>query len=267
MTTPTLQPQTLLALQNLFQIWKQDNIAQNNSLCITEQCIWLCDNNDITQTIDLTNLVTSFSELDSNNFLDTLIDTELLEIDQLEVNNLEEVHSSLELEDVEEETLSFQVTNQEDTTPAIEVPLSGKLVKIVQDISHPSGPLTQTSTPPYTGITYQEKLQKILKKIKTRARNRPDQNKLLEAYYYLGNLIEKHPDAYEDIQSTIEKAQGERRARDTLKGAKRMKLLFSNRPLENISRTTYITHTMIVRLTEADFSQVLTQTRTHGVRS
>ena len=183
MTTPTLQPQTLLALQNLFQIWKQDNIAQNNSLCITEQCIWLCDNNDITQTIDLTNLVTSFSELDSNNFLDTLIDTELLEINQLEVNNLEEVHSSLELEDVEEETLSFPITNQEEAVPVIEVPLSGKLAKIVQDISHPSGPLAQASTSSYAGVTYQEKLQKILKRIKTCTRNRPDQNKLLEAYY------------------------------------------------------------------------------------
>src|SRR5260364_305063 len=107
MITPILQPQTLIALQNPFQIWKQDNTMQNNSLYITEQCIWLCDNNDITQTIDLTNLVTSFSGLNSNNFLDTLIDTELLGINQLEVYNPEEVRSNLELEDIQEETLSF----------------------------------------------------------------------------------------------------------------------------------------------------------------
>ena len=150
------------------------------------------------------------------------------------MNNLEEVYSNLELEDVQEETLSFPIVNQEEATPATEVLLSEKLTKIVQDISHPSGPLTQTSTSSYTGITYQEKLQKILKQIKTRTRNRQDQNKLLEAYYYLGNLIEKYPDAQEDIQSIIEKTQGERRTRDTLKGAKQMKLLFFNRPLENI---------------------------------
>src|SRR5260363_279800 len=130
MTTPTLQPQALLALQNLFQIWKQDNTAQNNSLCFTKQCIWLYDNNDITQTIDLINLITSFSELDSNNFLDTLIDTELLEINQLEVNNLEEVHSNLELEDVQEETLSFPIANQEEATPAIEALLFEKQCRI-----------------------------------------------------------------------------------------------------------------------------------------
>jgi hypothetical protein len=76
----TLQPQTLLALQYLFQTWKQDDVAKNNTLWITSQCVWLCDNNDITQTIDLTNLITSFLEPDSNNFLNTLEDTEQLEI-------------------------------------------------------------------------------------------------------------------------------------------------------------------------------------------
>ena len=90
-----------------------------------------------------------------------------------------------------------------------------KLARIAQDIIQPCGPLTQTSTPPYTEITYQEKLQKILKRIKTRARNRQDQTKLLEAYYHLGNLIEKYPDTHKDIWSTIGKTQGERRAQDT----------------------------------------------------
>ncbi|CAG8690119.1 18215_t:CDS:2 [Racocetra persica] len=80
MITPTLQPQILLALQYLFQIWKQDNAAQNNTLWIISLCIWLCDNNDTTQTIDLTNLITSFLEPDSNTFLNTLEDTEQLEI-------------------------------------------------------------------------------------------------------------------------------------------------------------------------------------------
>ena len=67
----------------------------------------------------------------------------------------------------------------------------------------------------YTGITYQEKLQKILKRIKTCARNRQDQTKLLKAYYYLGDFIEKYHNNHEDIWSTIGKTQGERRARDT----------------------------------------------------
>ena len=264
MTTPTLQPQTLLALQYLFQTWKQDNAAQNYALWITSQCVWLCDNNDTTQTIDLTNVITSFLEPDSNNFLNTLEDTEQLEINLPEVNDTEEINPNLELEDIQEEALTVPITNQEEVTPAL---LPEKLSKIIQDIIQPCGSLTQTSTPPYTGITYQEKLQKILKRIKTRTRNRQDQTKLLEAYYYLGNLIDKYPDAHEDIQSIIEKTQGERRARDTWKCARRMKLLFSNRPLENISRTTYITYTMITRLTDAELSQVLPQIRTHGVRS
>ena len=83
--------------------------------------------------------------------------------------------------------MSVPIVSQEEVTPA---PLPGILTRIIQDIIQPCGPLTQTTIPSYTGITYQEKLQKILKRIKTRARNRQDQTKLLKAYYYLGNLIE-----------------------------------------------------------------------------
>ncbi|RIB24526.1 hypothetical protein C2G38_2168386 [Gigaspora rosea] len=157
MTTPTLQPQTLLALQYLFQTWKQDNETQNYALWITSQY--------------------------SNNFLNALEDTEQLESNLPELNDTEEMNQNLELEDIQEETLTVPTTNQEEVTPA---PLPEKLTKIIQDIIQPCGPLTQTSIPPYTGITYQEKLQKIFKRIKTRTRNRQDQTKLLEAYYYLG---------------------------------------------------------------------------------
>ena len=75
--------------------------------------------------------------------------------------------------------------------------------------------MTQTTIPSYTRMTYQEKLKKILRRIKTRARNKQDQTKLLEAYYHLGDLIGKYPDAHEDIRSTIGKTQEKRRARDT----------------------------------------------------
>jgi hypothetical protein len=116
MITPTLQPQTLLALQYLFRTWKQDNAAQNNTLWITSQCVWLCDNNDTTQTIDLTDLITSFLEPDSNNFLNTLEDTEQLEINLPEVNDTEEINPNLELEDIQEETLSVPIVSQEEVT-------------------------------------------------------------------------------------------------------------------------------------------------------
>ena len=118
MITPTLQPQTLLALQYLFQTWKQDDAAQNNTLWITSRCIWLCDNNDITQTIDLTNSITSFLESDINNSPNTLEDTERLEINSLVVNDTEEINPNLELEDIQEETLSVPIVSQEEDTPA-----------------------------------------------------------------------------------------------------------------------------------------------------
>ena len=118
MTTPTLQPQTLLALQYLFQTWKQDNAAQNNTLWITSQCVWLCDNNDTTQTVDLTNLITSLLEPDSNNFLNTLEDTEQLEINLPEVNDTEEMNPNLELEDIQEETLLVPIGSQVEIAPA-----------------------------------------------------------------------------------------------------------------------------------------------------
>ena len=154
-----LQPQTLLALQYLFQTWKQDDAAQNNTLWITSRCIWLCDNNDITQTIDLTNSITSFLKPDANNFSNALEDTEQLEINSLVVNDTEEINPNLELEDIQEETLSVPIISQKEVTPA---PLSGKLTRIIQ-IIQPCGLLTRTTIFSYTGIIYQEKLQKILK--------------------------------------------------------------------------------------------------------
>src|SRR6185312_5256941 len=78
----------------------------------------LCDNNDATQTIDLTNSITSFLEPDTNNFLNTLEDTEQLEINSLVVNDTEEINPNLELEDIQEETLSVPIGSQVEVTPA-----------------------------------------------------------------------------------------------------------------------------------------------------
>ena len=53
----TLQPQTLIALQNFLNEQYMDPVSQNN-LLITPQNIILSNNEDVTQQVDLTSVIT-----------------------------------------------------------------------------------------------------------------------------------------------------------------------------------------------------------------
>src|SRR6185437_6912682 len=239
MSTPTLQPQTLLALQYLFQTWKQDDAAQNNTLWITSQCIWLCDNNDITQTIDLTNSITSFLESDINNSPNTLEDTEQLEINSLVVNDTEEINPNLELEDIQEETLAVPIVSQVEVTPAEVVTelenndSTTNITCLVDDLKQTPAPTARTLTNPFIGGTWKDQANRIFKFLSSPGRTLVSLNKKIEAYYCLGLLISKTNDPLE-IKTFIQKAQSERKAKDTWKGALRIYELFKLRPKEVI---------------------------------
>src|SRR5438477_11084174 len=58
-----LQPQTLIALQNFLNEWYMDPVSQNN-LLITPQNIILSNNEDITQQVDLTSVITGTDNID-----------------------------------------------------------------------------------------------------------------------------------------------------------------------------------------------------------
>jgi len=58
-----LQPQTLIALQNFLNEWYMDSVSQNN-LLITPQNIILSNNEDVTQQVDLTPVITRTDNID-----------------------------------------------------------------------------------------------------------------------------------------------------------------------------------------------------------
>src|SRR6185437_9147255 len=223
MITPILQPQTLIALQYLFQTWKQDNAAQNNTLWITSHCVWLCDNNDATLTIDLTNSITSFLEPDTNNSPNTLENTERLEINSLVVNDTEEINPNLELEDIQEETLSVPIDSQVEVTPTEVVTelennvSTTNFTGLVDDLKQTPAPTARTLTNPFVGGTWKDQANRILKFLSSPGRIRVSLNKKIEAYYYLGLLISKTNNPLE-IKTFIQKAQFEIKAKDTWKG-------------------------------------------------
>ena len=59
----TLQPQTLITLQNFLNEWYMDSVSQNN-LLITPQNIILSNNEDVTQQVDLTPVITGTDNID-----------------------------------------------------------------------------------------------------------------------------------------------------------------------------------------------------------
>src|SRR5437868_13259565 len=63
MNNLTLQPQTLIALQNFLNEWYIDPVSQHN-LLITTQNIISSNNEDVTQQVDLTSVITRTDNID-----------------------------------------------------------------------------------------------------------------------------------------------------------------------------------------------------------
>ena len=99
-----------------------------------------------------------------------------------------------------------------------------------------------------------------MKFLSSPGRTRVSLNKKIEAYYYLGLLISKSNDPLE-IKTFIQKAQPERRAKDTWKGALRIYELFELRPKEIILQLQYATATRIIKLLDQEYTQLVSLVR------
>jgi len=99
-----------------------------------------------------------------------------------------------------------------------------------------------------------------LKFLSSPGRTRVSLNKKIEAYYYLGLLISKSNDPLE-IKTFIQKAQSERKAKDTWKGALRIYELFELRPKEIILQLQYTTATRIIKLPDQEYTQLVSLVR------
>ena len=100
-------------------------------------------------------------------------------------------------------------------------------------------------------------MTKILRQLEDKGRTRPKQIKVLEAYLYLGILIQNQPNERQQIRELIQASQGSRKTQDIWKRAIRLQQIFSIRPKELLYQTRYFTITHIVKFTDKEYQSLI----------
>ena len=195
--------------------------------------------------------------------MNTLEDTEQLEINSLVVNDTAEMNPNLEFEDIQEETLLVPIGSQVEVAPPEVVTelentsSTNAFTCLINDLKQTPTPTARTLTNPFIGGTWKDQTNRILS---SPGRTRVSLNKKIEAYYYLGLLISKSNDPLE-IKTFIQKAQSERKAKDTWKGTLRIHELFELQPKETILQLQYTTATRIIKLPDQEYTQLVSLVR------
>ena len=228
----SLRPETVIALNNFLRIWKQDPASQNH-LDISPQNIYLWSDQEPENAVDLNPLIGAPVEIDFDEFLqiETEVPPSAVEVTPAEV--------ATELEN------NVSATN---------------FTCLVDDLKRTPAPTVRTLTNPFIGGTWKDQANRILKFLSSPGRTQISLNKKIEAYYYLGLLISKTNDPLE-IKTFIQKAQSERKAKDTWKGALRIYELFELRPKEVILQLQYTTATRIIKLPDQEYTQLVSLIR------
>jgi hypothetical protein len=228
----SLKPETVIALNNFLRIWTQ-NPAFQKHLDISPQNIYLWDEKEPENAVDLNSLINTPVEINFDEFL------------QIEP---------------EVPLLAEEATPAEDATEFENHPSTNDLTLLVNDLKQTPTPTTRTIINPFSGGTWKDQVDRILKSLSSTGRTRVSLNKKIEAYYYLELLISKSNDPLE-IKTFIQKAQSERKAKDTWKGALRIYKLLTLRPKEIILQLRYITATRIIKLPDQDYTQLVSLIR------
>ncbi|CAG8818230.1 22351_t:CDS:1, partial [Dentiscutata erythropus] len=223
----SLKTETVIALNNFLKIWKQDPVSQKH-LDISPQNIYLWNEEEPENVVNLNPFINTIVEINFDEFLQ--IETEVLL--------------------TTEETTSAEVTTEFKNHPSI-----NDLTLLVNDLKQTPVLTTRTITNSFSGGTWKDQVDRILKFLLSPGQTRVSLNKKIEAYYYLGLLISKSNDPLE-IKTFIQKAQSERKARNTWKGALRSYELLTLRPKKIIFQLRYTTATCIIKLPDQDYTQL-----------
>ena len=226
----SLKTETVIALNNFLRIWKQDPASQKH-LDISPQNIYLWDEKEPENAVDLNPLIDTPVEINFDEFLQTETEIPLSA----------------------EEATPAGVTTEN-------YPNTNDLTLLVNDLKQTPAPTTRTITNPFSGGTWKDQVDRILKFLSKPGRTRVSLNKKIEAYYYLGLLISKSNDPLE-IKIFIQKAQSERKTKDTWKGALRIYELLTLRPKEIILQLRYTTATRIIKLPDEDYTRLVSLVR------
>jgi hypothetical protein len=233
----TPKPETIIALQNFLAIWRQDPVSQN-TLCITPQNTLIWNPQKEEEIVDITDAIQKPPEFDINEFLD-----------------IEEFEPSFEIQE-ETETINDSI-EAEETTEESEV-----ITKIINDLKQVVISRTTSFINPYIRGTWEDQVKKILRDLPKKGKARDDQIKAMEAYLYLGIIINEQIIYKIKIKEMIQKSRGTRKAKDIWKGAQRFQKIFEIRPKDLLYQSTCLTITNVVKLTDLEFDNLLVKIQT-----
>src|SRR6201988_878068 len=131
----SLKPETVIALNNFLRIWKQDSASQKH-LDISPQNIYLWNEQEPENAVDLNPLIDTSVEINFDEFL------------QIET----------EVPLTAEEATSAEVTTESENHPSI-----NDLTLLINDLKQTPAPTTRTITNLFSGGTWKDQVNRILK--------------------------------------------------------------------------------------------------------
>jgi hypothetical protein len=261
-TTQQLQPETLTALENFITQWNNESIAQSYSLVITGNQVNILDNSilqieETTQTQNNTEenieppLYAEFDPLDEFLSLTAINETNSSTTENLFI--LENTVVENNIEDTEQIISTF--TNNESQNN------KNFLVEFRQDLKEITNSLP-ISSKPLINTTWKNQMIEIISRLKkgTRGQNRVNQVRILEACYYLEEILKAHyenSDIINEINRLLENALGKRRAYNMTLTATRITRILEICGQEKLYTSQNITSSKITRLTKEHFNLLL----------
>jgi len=270
--TQLLQPQTLNALNEFFNIWNQDPLARTNSLVLTERQVSILNETNVLLTITLpieTETSTPNLEKEQENFENLFPDINL--DDLIPSTETEKETISVPQEEIEnrnneafEESLSQEESDLEEdkfSSNSFLIELINDLTVEQEEVFIRINPLIET--------TFKEKLKEIISRlrIENRGKQRDQVLKTLEVCYYLGQLresIKENRQRLKYARNTLRKSLNPRRADRIWKCSERAYQIFQICGLSRLCSTTKIIFTNLEKLSDDDFTKLIESVKIHS---
>ena len=212
--TQLLQPQTLNALNEFFNIWNQDPLARTNSLVLTERQVSILNETNVLLTITLpieTETSTPNLEKEQENFENLFPDINL--DDLIPSTETEKETISVPQEEIENknnETFEESLSQKESDLEEDQFSSSSFLTELINDLTIEQEEVFIRITP-LIETTFKEKLKEIISRlrIENQRKQRDQVLKTLEVCYYLGQLqesIKENRQRLKYAQNTLKKS-------------------------------------------------------------
>src|SRR5207253_9784465 len=191
--TQLLQPQTLNALNEFFNIWNQDPLARTNSLVLTERQVSILNETNVLLTITLPiepETLTQDLEKEQENFENLFLNINL--DDLIPSTETEKETISVPQEEIENEnnkTFEESLSQEESDLEKDQFSSSSFFTELINDLTIEQEEVFIRINPSIE-TTFKKKLKEIISqlKIENRRKQRDQVLKTLKVCYYLGQL-------------------------------------------------------------------------------